>query len=123
MGKSGKKRARRESAVGGLEVVDDDDANRSASGKSTRGPPVATTSGRLSGSVPNDEWQTLQKSWAAIAHHFAAFRDKRIWMPFYYDGKCALHLRSLGFRNVVHTDEPIRWRVATLYGTSWRGEH
>ena len=23
-------------------------------------------------------------------------------MPFYYDGKCADHLHSLGFENVVH---------------------
>ena len=26
-------------------------------------------------------------------------------MPFYYDGACAVHLRSLGFENVIHRDE------------------
>ena len=98
MGKKAKKRAR-----------DDDDL---FSGKSTRGPPVATTSGRLgSGSVPNDEWQTTQKSWAAVAQHFAGWRNKRIWMPFYYDGACATHLRSLGFKNIVHTDDDFFERV------------
>ena len=28
-----------------------------------RGPPVAPTSGLLSGSVVNDEWQTVRRSW------------------------------------------------------------
>ncbi len=33
-------------------------------------------------------------------------------MPFYYDGKCAEHLRSLGFKNVIHTDEDFFVKVA-----------
>ena len=32
-------------------------------------------------------------------------------MPFYYDGECANHLRSLGFTNVVHTDDNFFERV------------
>ena len=62
MGKKGKKRPR---ADDGLEEVVE-------KGFSVRGPPVATTSGRLSGSVPNDEWQTTLRTWAAIAPLFAA---------------------------------------------------
>jgi len=30
------------------------------------------------------------------------FRSKRVWMPFYYDGACAEHLRQIGFTHVVH---------------------
>ena len=37
-----------------------------------------------------------------VAEVFAGYRSKRVWMPFYYDGKCADHLHSLGFENVVH---------------------
>jgi hypothetical protein len=32
-------------------------------------------------------------------------------MPFYYDGKCADHVRSLGFKNVVHRQEDFFVRV------------
>ena len=78
----GKKRRRRANADG-LEYVGDDGA--ASDGRSTRGPPVATTSGRLSGTVPNDEWQTTRKSWEAVVAHFAIWKDKRIWMPFYYE--------------------------------------
>ena len=99
MGKSGKKKRSRD-AVDEFEF-----------GRSTRGPPVATTSGRLGGSVPNDEWQTTRRSWEAIADHFAAWRSRCIWMPFYYDGACAEHLRALGFTNIVHTDEDFFERV------------
>ena len=31
-----------------------------------RGPPVAPTSGLLSGSVVNDEWQTVRRSWCDL---------------------------------------------------------
>ena len=107
MGK--KRRAKRRREGGGeLEIVDDDDE---AAGRSTRGPPVATTSGRLSGSVPNDEWQTTLRSLQAVAPHFMAWRSKRVWMPFYYDGACAGHLRALGF-TVVHSDHDFFERVA-----------
>ena len=101
MGKKGKKRPRAD--VGLEEVVE--------KGFSVRGPPVATTSGRLSGSVPNDEWQTTLRTWAAIAPLFAAWRQRRVWMPFYYDGRCAEFLRSLGFENVIHSDDDFFERV------------
>lgn len=76
-----------------------------------RGPPVAPTSGRLSGTVVNDEWQTLRRSWAQVAELFDAYRSKRVWMPFYYDGACAEHVRSLGFEHVVHRQEDFFERV------------
>ena len=104
----GKKRRRRANADG-LEYVGDNGA--ASDGRSTRGPPVATTSGRLSGTVPNDEWQTTRKSWEAVVAHFAIWKDKRIWMPFYYDGECAAHLRALGYRNIIHTDDDFFERV------------
>jgi|TARA_B100000524_G_scaffold333482_1_gene221370 hypothetical protein len=70
-------------------------------GASVYGPPVATTSGRLSGGA-SDEWQTTHRAWCAIADLLAPWRTRRIWMPFYYDGQCAEHLRALGFVNVIH---------------------
>ena len=93
-GSPGKKRPRDERYEG----------TNSSSGHTTKGPPVAQISGRMSGSVPNDEWQTTERTWASVAPFFTAWRAKRIWMPFYYDGKCADHLRRLGFANVVHDD-------------------
>jgi len=72
---------------------------------------VAPTSGLLSGSVVNDEWQTVRRSWSQVAEVFAGYRSKRVWMPFYYDGKCADHLHSLGFENVVHRQEDFFERV------------
>lgn len=85
-------------------------------GRSVRGPPVATTSGRLGSQhadgVSNDEWQTCRSSWAAVAGLFDSWRARRVWMPFYYDGECGAHLRSLGFANVTHADEDFFERVA-----------
>ena len=107
MGK--KKSKKRPRDADGLEFDGDDGDRR---GKSTAGPPVSTTSGRLSGSVPNDEWQTTRRSWEAVASHFAAWRQKTVWMPFYYDGQCADHLRSLGFQRVVHSDDDFFERIA-----------
>lgn len=72
-------------------------------GASVYGPPVATTSGRLSGGS-SDEWQTTHRAWDAVADHFGAWRTRCIWMPFYYDGRCAEHLRALGFENVHHQE-------------------
>ena len=105
MGK-GKKRKQPPSSRDGLEYD-----NNAGDGKSRKGPPVATTSGRLSGSVPNDEWQTCPRTWAQIAPHFAAWRSRRVWMPFYYDGRCAGFLRDLGFTDVIHTDDDFFERV------------
>jgi hypothetical protein len=72
-------------------------------GGSEYGPPVRTTSGHLGGgSGASDDWQTCPRSWAAIADILKAFRGKRVWMPFYYDGQCAEHVRALGFEHVHH---------------------
>ena len=99
------KKKRRRETRDGLEEVN-------SVGKSTRGPPVATTSGRLhEGSIENDEWQTMERSWAAVATQFDQWRSKRIWMPFYYDGACAGHLRRLGFRHIIHTNDDFFERV------------
>jgi hypothetical protein len=53
----------------------------------------------------NDEWQTTEKSWATISPYFQNLKTSAIWMPFYYDGQCARHLRSLGFTHVIHRQE------------------
>ncbi|KAJ1620366.1 hypothetical protein T492DRAFT_602446 [Pavlovales sp. CCMP2436] len=54
------------------------------------------------GCPANDEWQTTARTWASLAPAIERYRTKRIWMPFYYDGACAEHLRALGFEDVVH---------------------
>jgi hypothetical protein len=66
---------------------------------------------RFGNTIQNDEWQTSQQSWEEISHWFANFKQKCIWQPFYYDGKCAEYLRQLGFTNVVHTNEDFFERV------------
>eukprot|EP00435_Cladocopium_sp_Y103_P023783 s3109_g5.t2 len=76
-----------------------------------RGPPTATKSDFLSCRVANDEWQTTLDAWRAVAPYFAAYKKKTVWMPFYYDGVCADHLRSLGFLNVIHRQEDFFQRV------------
>ncbi|CAK9075265.1 unnamed protein product [Durusdinium trenchii] len=86
----------------------------SGRGRSTVGPPVATKSGFLSCRVANDEWQTTREAWQAIAPYFEAYKKKTVWMPFYYDGACADHLRSLGFVNVIHRQEDFFERVLDL---------
>ncbi|CAJ1416919.1 unnamed protein product [Effrenium voratum] len=80
-------------------------------GRSERGPPVSTKSGWLSCRVANDEWQTSLQAWRAAAPHFASYKKKTVWMPFYYDGACADHLRALGFVNVIHKKEDFFERV------------
>eukprot|EP00471_Norrisiella_sphaerica_P000334 CAMPEP_0184486452 /NCGR_PEP_ID=MMETSP0113_2-20130426/7947_1 /TAXON_ID=91329 /ORGANISM="Norrisiella sphaerica, Strain BC52" /LENGTH=160 /DNA_ID=CAMNT_0026868345 /DNA_START=624 /DNA_END=1102 /DNA_ORIENTATION=- len=45
---------------------------------------------------------TTLESWRNIAYLFQDFKSKNVWMPFYYDGQCAKHLRKLGFKKVVH---------------------
>ena len=59
----------------------------------------------------NDEWQTASESWAVVAPLLRVYRKRRVWMPFYYDGQCAEHLRALGFRDVVHRREDFFDRV------------
>lgn len=86
MGKA-KKRSRTQGVEGGSEY----------------GPPVRTISGHLGGgSGASDDWQTTPRSWAAIADIIQVFQSKRVWMPFYYDGQCAEHVRALGFERVYH---------------------
>eukprot|EP00434_Breviolum_minutum_P013069 symbB.v1.2.011515.t1/scaffold777.1/size163462/6 len=80
-------------------------------GGTRRGPPTATKSGFLSCRVANDEWQTTFGAWKAISSYFASYKKKSVWMPFYYDGLCADHLRSLGFQNVIHRQEDFFERV------------
>lgn len=116
-----KSRKRRREARDALEE-DPSHAGPSHAGPSHAGPAYSSaqasipgvrvpSSGRLSSSAPapiggltiaNDEWQTTRRSWEAVAPHFAAWKSKRVWMPFYYDGVCAEHLRSLGFERVIH---------------------
>ena len=50
---------------------------------------------RFGNTIQNDEWQTSQQSWEEISHWFANFKQKCIWQPFYYDGKCAEYLRQV----------------------------
>ena len=52
--------------------------------------------------MTSDEWQTTKNGWEPAAKIFKDFKSKRIWQPFYYDGKCAQHLRDLGFKKVHH---------------------
>jgi hypothetical protein len=76
-----------------------------APGVQTHGPPMRTVSGRMSrdyGCPSNDEWQTTARTWATLAPALEAHRSARIWMPFYYDGKCAEHMRALGFERIIH---------------------
>lgn len=78
-----------------------------AGGVQARGPPMRTVSGRMSanyGSPANDEWQTCAQTWASLAPAIERYRAARVWMPFYYDGACAAHLRALGFAHVVHEE-------------------
>ena len=131
MGK-GKKNKRPRRSFGGLEEdYDATPSNGRSKGRfdqanSAERPPAKNASPGLStgssipqqayapgvgGTVHNDEWQTTRRTWAGVAEHFAAYKSQCVWMPFFYDGKCAEHLRSLGFSNVVHTDEDFFERV------------
>ena len=52
--------------------------------------------------LDSDEWQTCKESWLEITPILSRYKKKRVWMPFYYDGKCSQHLRECGFRHVWH---------------------
>ena len=54
------------------------------------------------GDEDSDEWQTCKESWMEITPTLQQFKKKRVWMPFYYDGKCSQHLRECGFKKVYH---------------------
>ena len=81
----------------------DDDADPSASAIERKGSfgNYGKTDGRMS--VEDDEWATAPRTWAALAPYLLPkFRDKKVWMPFYYDGGAGERLRATGFRKVVH---------------------
>lgn len=48
--------------------------------------------------------QTCAEAWAPVAEILKAngFLEKKVWQPFYYDGKCAEYVRELGFKSVHH---------------------
>lgn len=76
------------------------------------GPPTRTASGALGFAAgASDDWQTCPSAWAALAPHVRKYAAKRVWQPFYYDGKCAEHLRELGFSDVVHEKRDFFERV------------
>lgn len=85
----------------------------SGDGWQTHGPPMRTVSGRMSsGSPANDEWQTTRRTWAQLAPALRAYTRARVWMPFYYDGECASHMRSLGFEHIIHADDDFFAKVS-----------
>lgn len=55
--------------------------------------------------VINDEWQTCKESWQDIAHLFAKYKKSTVWQPFFYDGKCAVYLKEIGFKKVLHSNQ------------------
>jgi hypothetical protein len=60
----------------------------------------------------NDEWATCLESWQEIAPYLTKFKELCVWQPFYYDGKCAEHLKEIGFKNVIHQDVDFFKRAA-----------
>ena len=54
-----------------------------------------TASGRFS--IEDDEWATSQRAWNALATHLARFKRKKIWSPFFYDGRVKGRLQKAGF--------------------------
>eukprot|EP00746_Dinoflagellata_sp_MGD_P091348 gnl/MRDRNA2_/MRDRNA2_36212_c0_seq1.p1 gnl/MRDRNA2_/MRDRNA2_36212_c0~~gnl/MRDRNA2_/MRDRNA2_36212_c0_seq1.p1 ORF type:complete len:276 (+),score=66.34 gnl/MRDRNA2_/MRDRNA2_36212_c0_seq1:147-974(+) len=67
--------------------------------ESQYGPPVGVKT------MANDEWQTCLSAWEALTPMFKSYMKRRVWQPFFYDGECSNHLRSLGFQDVIHTQE------------------
>jgi hypothetical protein len=61
------------------------------------------TGGRMS--IEDDEWSTAPRTWASLAPYLAKFHDKKVWMPFYYDGAAGGRLKDAGFKKVVHKKE------------------
>ena len=52
-------------------------------------------------SIEDDEWATSQRAWNALAKHLEKFKGKKIWAPFFYDGKVKTRLKQAGFRGKV----------------------
>ena len=48
---------------------------------------------------------------AALSPYLSKFHDKKVWMPFYYDGEAGKRLKATGFRRVVHKREDFFKRV------------
>lgn len=67
------------------------------------------TDGRMS--IEDDEWATAPRTWAALSPYLSKFHDKKVWMPFYYDGEAGKRLKATGFRRVVHKREDFFKRV------------
>jgi hypothetical protein len=65
--------------------------------------------GRMS--VEDDEWATSAVSWTALSPYLKKYHDKKVWMPFYYDGEAGVRLKSVGFNKVVHKKEDFFKRV------------
>ena len=58
-----------------------------------------TASGRFS--IEDDEWATSQRAWNALATHLARFKRKKIWSPFFYDGRVKGRLQQAGFKGKI----------------------
>ena len=67
------------------------------------------TGGRMS--IEDDEWATAPRTWAALSPYLSKFHDKKVWMPFYYDGGAGRRLKEAGFARVVHKKEDFFKRV------------
>ena len=67
------------------------------------------TDGRIG--IEDDEWATAPRTWAALSPYLSKFHDKKVWMPFYYDGEAGKRLKATGFRRVVHKREDFFKRV------------
>jgi len=89
-------------------VVDEDKegASRVKRSEDHYGPPVGVKT------MVNDEWQTCLNTWEAMVPILGPrYRQKRIWQPFFYDGECCKHLRTLGFEKVTHSREDFFTKV------------
>ena len=51
----------------------------------------------------SDNYATDKMGWEMIKDYIP--KDKKIWSPFYCDGKQKEYLNELGFENVIHKDE------------------
>ena len=126
------KRARVSEGTEGCGAPDEDDESRSGDGDGDEGagpdsdaaPASETieaverkgsygnygkTDGRMS--IEDDEWATAPRTWAALSPYLSKFYDKKVWMPFYYDGEAGKRLKATGFRRVVHKREDFFKRV------------
>lgn len=97
---------------------DDDDHDAAAAAVVEEVPSVKRTGaygsyGRAGGrmSAEDDEWATSSRTWASLSPYLSKFHEKKVWMPFYYDGAAGRRLKHAGFRRVVHRREDFFARV------------